>query len=100
MPERNKARDPNYGPVRSVLGLGQLMRSHRQARGWTLETLSGFANVSMRFLSELERGKETAEVGKVLHALRQLGLEVVIVPRGQAPASARRVVITGREPAE
>lgn len=89
-----------YGPVRSVIDLGQLMRSHRKGRGWTLNKVSGFANVSMRFLSELERGKETAEIGKVLHALRLLGLEVVVVPRRQAPPSARRVVTTGRELAE
>ena len=68
--------------------------------GWTLETLSGFANVSMRFLSELERGKETVEMGKALHALRLLGLEVVIVPRRQVPPSARGAVITGPGPAE
>ena len=89
-----------YGPIRSVIDLGQLMRSHRKGSGWTLNKVSGFANVSMRFLSELERGKDTAEIGKVLHALRLLGLEVVIVPRRQAPPSARRVVMTGREFAE
>ena len=43
----------------------------------------------MRFLSELERGKETAEIGKALHALRLLGLEVVLSPRAQVPISAR-----------
>ncbi len=35
-----------------------------------------------RFLSEFERGKETAEIDKVLKVLRTLGLEVVIKPRG------------------
>jgi hypothetical protein len=40
----------------------------------------------MRFLSEFERGKETAEIGKVLKALRTLGLEVIIQPRGGVPA--------------
>ena len=100
MPEMNQAEDPAYGPVRSVLGLGQLMRSHRKASGWTLATLSGFANVSMRFLSELERGKNTAEIGKVLHALRLLGLEVVIVPRRQVSSSARWAVSADHEPDE
>ena len=100
MPEAKKGKNPAYGPVRSVLDLGQLMRSHRKGRGWTLKMLSGFANVSMRFLSELERGKETAEIGKALHALRLLGLEVVILPRREAPPSAQRVVRTERESAE
>jgi HTH-type transcriptional regulator/antitoxin HipB len=38
-------------------------------------------------LSEFERGKETAEIGKVLKALRTLGLEVIIQPRGRAAPS-------------
>ena len=100
MSEVNKPEYPAFGCVRSVLDLGQLMRSHRKSMGWTLETLSGFANVSMRFLSELERGKETVEMGKALHALRLLGLEVVVVPRRQVPPSARGVVITAPGPTE
>ena len=100
MSTANRGDKPAYGPVRTVLDLGQLMRSHRKARGWTLKMVSGFANVSMRFLSELERGKETAEIGKALHALRLLGLEVVILPRREAPPSKRRVVGTDRERAE
>ena len=35
----------------------------------------------MRFLSEFERGKDTAELGKALAALAALGLEVVVRPR-------------------
>lgn len=89
MAKANKAWEPAYGSVRSARDLGRLMRSHRKSRGWTLQQLAGFANVSMRFLSELERGKETAEIGKALHALRLLGLEVVLSPRAQVPVSAR-----------
>ena len=81
---------PDYGSIRSARELGQLMRSHRKRQGWTLEKLSGFANVSMRFLSELERGKETAEIGKAVHALQLLGLEVIVVPRHEVPASLGR----------
>lgn len=64
--------------------LGRLAREHRKSRGLTLETVSGLTNVGSRFLSEFERGKETAEIGKVLKTLRVLGLEVVIRPRGTA----------------
>lgn len=70
-----------YGVVRSAEALGKLVRAHRKQRKLTLETISGLGNVSTRFLSEFERGKETAELGKVLQALRTLGLEVVIQPR-------------------
>ncbi len=71
-----------YGVIRSAEDLDKLVRTHRKQRKLTLETISGLGNLSTRFLSEFERGKETAELGKVLKALRTLGLEVVIQPRG------------------
>ncbi len=80
---------PPYGPIRTTEALGRLARAHRKQRGLTLETLSGLANLGVRFLSELERGKETAEIGKVLKALRTLGLEVIVRPRGQPVPGAR-----------
>lgn len=71
----------DYGAIRTVEELGSLARAHRKERKITLETLSGIGNVSPRFLSEFERGKETAEIGKVLKALHTLGLEVIVQPR-------------------
>lgn len=75
-------KDTHYGAVRSAEELGRLVRVHRKSRQLTLETVSGLGNLSPRFLSEFERGKETAEIGKVLKALQTLGLEVIIKPRG------------------
>ena len=74
--------DIPYGKIQTVEELGRLARAHRKQRRLTLETVSGLGNLSTRFLSEFERGKETAEIGKVLKALRTLGLEVIIQPRG------------------
>lgn len=73
---------PPHGPVRTAKDLGKLVRRHRKDRGLTLETVSGLTNVGIRFLSEFERGKETAELGKVLKALHTLGLELSVQPRG------------------
>lgn len=78
-----------YGVIRSAEDLGKLVRAHRKQRKLTLETISGLGNLSTRFLSEFERGKETAELGKVLQALRTLGLDVVIQPRGHIPLKPR-----------
>lgn len=86
-----KQDDIPYGAVQTTGELGHLARSHRKHRRLTLETVSGLGNLSMRFLSEFERGKQTAEIGKVLKALRTLGLEVIIQPRGRgAPAHRTR----------
>jgi transcriptional regulator with XRE-family HTH domain len=71
----------SYGVVRDVKGLGEIARAHRKSRGITLDKISGLANLGIRFLSEFERGKETAEIGKVFKALNTLGLEVIVQPR-------------------
>ena len=77
-----KKQNPEYGIIRSTEKLGRVARSHRKNRRLTLETVSGLGNLSPRFLSEFERGKETAEIGKVLKALQTVGLELIIQPRG------------------
>ena len=73
--------DTPYGRVQTTEELGHLVRAHRKSKGLTLETISGLGNLSTRFLSEFERGKETAEIGKILKALRTLGLDIIVQPR-------------------
>jgi len=80
--------DITYGAVQTAEELDHLARAHRKQRHLTLETVSGLGNLSTRFLSEFEQGEETAEIGKVLKALRTLGLVVIIQPRGRAAQSA------------
>ena len=78
-----------YGKIQTTKELGELVRAHRKSKHLTLETISGLGNLSTRFLSEFERGKETAEIGKVLKALRTLGLEVTVQPRHAQPTDNR-----------
>lgn len=75
---------PQFGLIRSAKELGSMLRATRKQQQLTLERVSGLTHIGTRFLSELERGKETAELGKVLSALDKLGLEVIIQPRGYA----------------
>ena len=74
--------DVSYGRIQTAEDLGYLVRTYRKSKGLTLETVSGLGNLSTRFLSEFERGKETAEIGKILKALRTLGLDVIVQSRG------------------
>ena len=71
-----------FSQIKSTRDLGSLIRRFRKQRHLTLEKVSGLTNTSTRFLSELERGKETAEIGKVISTLNKLGLEIIIQPRG------------------
>lgn len=81
--------NPVYGRVNSAAQLGQLVREHRKGQHHvTLAQTASVSGVGPRFISELERGKDTAELGKALHVIQQLGLDVWVVPRGVAPGAS------------
>ena len=57
--------------------LGTLLRNKRKEQHLTQGQISSYCGVSVRFISEVERGKETAEIGKVLLLLRTLGIDLI-----------------------
>ena len=61
--------------------LGAAVRMRRKEAGLNQKKLAALAGVGTRFLSELERGKPTAQLGKTLHILQLLGLELKIGKR-------------------
>lgn len=71
-----------YGKTITTAQLGAIIRFHRKTAGVRQADAAALAGVGTRLLSEIERGKATAEVGKVLQILDRLGLEVWVVPRG------------------
>lgn len=68
--------------VTSPADIGQMVRDKRKADGLTLADAAALCNVGYRFFSDLENGKTTAHIGKVLQVLNGMGLEVRIGPRG------------------
>lgn len=72
---------PPYGRVGDAADLGKLVRAHRKNQGLALKDTARLAALGIRFLSEFERGKETAEIGKVLKTLDALGLDVYVERR-------------------
>ncbi len=89
-----------HRPIQTAEDLGQLLRAHRKHKNLTLEQASGLANLSVRFFSEFERGKETAEIGKVLKALRTLGLDVIIQPRSRQYTDAENSLNAKSDPSD
>ena len=75
--------------VLDAKALGSLVRRARKRSGVTQAEAAGLAGVGVRFLSELERGKSTAELGLVIRVLGRLGLELWIKPRGSAIADVQ-----------
>jgi y4mF family transcriptional regulator len=68
-------------PIVDSAQLGALVRARRKEAGLNQEKLSALAGVGPRFLSELERGKPTAQIGKTLRILQLLGLELRVTGR-------------------
>jgi len=69
--------------IHDTLALGQLIRQHRKSMGLTQKDAAGLSGVGERFLSELERGKPLASLGKTIQVLNRLGLKIVIHGHGE-----------------
>jgi HTH-type transcriptional regulator / antitoxin HipB len=66
--------------IDSPRDLGFYVRERRRELGKTQTALAAEAGVSRRWLSDLEGGKPTAEIGLVLRALHALRLDLVAEP--------------------
>jgi HTH-type transcriptional regulator/antitoxin HipB len=62
--------------IRTAADLGAAIRTARKRQRLTLAQCAGATGVGVRFLSELERGKETAAIGLSLHVAAALGLRL------------------------
>lgn len=63
--------------------LGGVVRSKRKQDGLTQSEVAAFSNVGTRFVSELERGKPSVRMDKVLRVLSGLGLDLSVRQRGE-----------------
>lgn len=66
--------------------IGGVVRAARKDAGLRQYELAGAAGVGLRFIVELEGGKATAQVGKVLQVLDALGCSVEILPPPSPPS--------------
>ena len=58
--------------------LGKTVRKERKAMGLTQADLALTSGTGMRFISDLENGKPTCQIGKTLTVLRTLGLRLTL----------------------
>jgi HTH-type transcriptional regulator/antitoxin HipB len=65
--------------------IGRLIRDTRKKLGVTQKALALTSGTGLRFVIELERGKETCEIGKALTILNTLGIRIALTP----PAAAK-----------
>lgn len=67
--------------------IGRLVRETRKGLEVTQKELALTSGTGLRFIIELEMGKETAEIGKVLTILQTLGIQLTLTP---PPAATKR----------
>lgn len=63
--------------IHSAGELGAMLRMLRKESGLTQRDAAGLCNVSLPFLNQVEQGKSTAQIGKVLDVCQRFGIEIV-----------------------
>jgi len=66
--------------IHDVGELGALIRDRRGHLGWSQAMLASKIGSQRLWVSQIESGKETAQIGLVLQALRALGVAIDIIP--------------------
>ena len=60
--------------------IGKLIRDTRKSLGVTQKDLALTSGTGIRFIIDLENGKETCEIGKALSILNTLGIKITLSP--------------------
>ena len=67
--------------VTDAKSFGQALKKRRKELNYTQAYLSEYTGFSVSFISDLERGKSTAELGKAIYLANLLGLNCELSPR-------------------
>lgn len=68
--------------ITDSMTLGRAIRERRKALHYTQGYIAEVTGLSVTFISDLENGKETAELGKTIRLVNLLGLDLLVEPRG------------------
>jgi HTH-type transcriptional regulator / antitoxin HipB len=60
--------------------IGSMIRDTRKRLGVTQKDLALTSGTGLRFVIDLEKGKETCQIGKALTILQTLGIKLVLTP--------------------
>ena len=70
--------------IRSTRDLGHVAREARKVQALKQLDIAGLANTGNRFIVDLENGKPTIQLQKVIEVLDLLGLDLIVRKRGAA----------------
>ena len=66
--------------------IGKIVRATRKEKGVTQADLALTSGTGLRFVIDLEKGKPTCQIGKVLNVLQTLGIELSLFSRPRSHA--------------
>ena len=69
--------------ISDATSFGNMIRQQRKKLGYTQAYVAEFSGFSVSFISDLENGKSTAELGKAIYLANILGLDLSLTPRSQ-----------------
>ncbi len=64
--------------------LGESILRERKKLQLTQKEISDFTDVGRKFVLDVEKGKTTAQIGKIFELLNSLGLELHLIKRGES----------------
>ena len=67
--------------ISSSKQFGEALRARRKKLGYTQAFLADFTGFSVTFISDLERGKPTAELDKAIRLANILGMDILAEER-------------------
>lgn len=62
--------------------LGQMIKDRRRELNYTQQVVSDYTGLSKSFISDIENGKKSAEIEKVIYLINSLGMDLDVTPRG------------------
>ena len=67
--------------IKNTKTLGETIRARRKELHYTQAYLAEFTGLSVTFISDVERGKTTAEIEKIIRLINVLGLNLLVEKR-------------------
>lgn len=64
--------------IHSPIDISAAIKNRRKSLNLTQAECAAFCGVGLRFFSELENGKQSLHLGKVMQVLQMLGLKIQI----------------------
>ena len=85
-------------PIQNPKNLGLAIRATRKAQRVRLDDVAGSVGVGHVFVREVEHGKTSVSLGKVMQLMRELGLKLIVEIPESATAEYSKLRSAGLRP--